>query len=181
MAEAHAFSSVKLVCGIISSRETYFRSAEEHLVRIYGPLDHKSQSFDFNLTDYYEKKMGKNLKREFLSFGRLISPDQLSEIKIRTNALEEEIQKEFQEKLRAVNLDPGYLTRAVLVMATAKDFAHRIPLQKGIYAHLEFLFTKTGIRILEWTYPDYKQEACQKFFLDIRKMYLFQLKRPIQE
>jgi len=177
MAEVRAFHPVKLVCGIISSKVAYFKSAEEHLVRLYGPLDRKSPFFDFDLTDYYEKQMGKNLKREFLSFAELISPEKMSEIKIQTNALEEEIRKEFKEKCRLVNIDPGYLTQASLIMATTKDFSHRIPLQKGIFAHLEFLFSKSGIRALDWTYPDYKKDEYQKFFLEIRKIYLEQIKK----
>ena len=61
-------------------------------------------------------------------------------------------------------------------MATAKDFAHRVPLQHGIYAHLELLFGKKMIRTLDWTYPDYKTEEYQKFFLAVRKIYLEQVK-----
>jgi hypothetical protein len=62
-------------------------------------------------------------------------------------------------------------------MATAKDFAHRVPLQNGIYAHLELLFLKKGIKILSWTYPDYKTELYLSFFLDVRKSYLSQLRQ----
>ncbi len=64
---------------------------------------------------------------------------------------------------RPVNIDPGYLTASALVMATAKDFAHRIPLAGGIYAHLEFLFTRTGVRTLDWTYPDLRREPAQGY------------------
>lgn len=176
MAEPKDFLRVKLICGIISSKEAFFKSAESHLLRLFGPIDKKSPLFDFNLTDYYEKQMGKNLKREFLSFIELISPEKLSEIKIQTNGLEEKIRKEFKENYRIVNLDPGYLTQAALIMATAKDFSHRIPLTKGIYAHLEFLFSKTGIQSLNWTYPDFRKGEYQKFFLEIRKTYLAQIK-----
>jgi hypothetical protein len=75
-----------------------------------------------------------------------------------------------------VNIDPGYLTASAVVMATAKDFAHRIPLGKGIYAHLEFLFTRTGIRTLAWTYPDLRREAAQAYFRSVRDGYLGQLR-----
>ncbi|MFC2166988.1 DUF4416 family protein, partial [Acidobacteriota bacterium] len=54
--------------------------------------------------------------------------------------------------------------------------AHRVPLQHGIYAHLEFLFGKKMIRTLDWTYPDYKAEDYQRFFLGVRKRYMEQLK-----
>jgi hypothetical protein len=78
-----------------------------------------------------------------------------------------------------VNIDPGYLTASALVMATAKDFSHRIPLGQGIYAHLEFLFTRTGVKILDWTYPDFRRRPCQEFFRAVRAIYLTDLRdRP---
>lgn len=175
MAEPKTFPRVKLICGIISSEERFFKKAEEHLVRLYGPLDLSSPFFPFNFTDYYEKQMGKDLKRQFISFMSLISPQTLSEIKIRTNTLEKEIREEMKQNRRAVNIDPGYLTASALIMATAKDFAHRIPLQDGIYAHLELLFGKDVVRTLDWTYPDFKTEQYQKFFLDVRRIYLSQV------
>ncbi len=180
MAEPKLFSQVKLVCGIIASQELYFRRAEEKLVELYGPVDKASPLFDFNFTDYYQDQMGENLQRKFLSFANLISPERLSEIKLQTNRLEEEIRKESQASQRIVNLDPGYLTASALVMATAKDFAHRIPLRDGIYAHLELLFSKKEARVLSWTYPDYKTEGYQKFFMEIRQIYLSQLRASYQ-
>ncbi|MGB9894061.1 MAG: DUF4416 family protein, partial [Candidatus Saccharicenans sp.] len=73
--------------------------------------------------------------------------------------------------------DPGYLTASALIMATTKDFAHRIPLNQGIYAHLEMLFQKKGVKLLEWTYPDFQQSGYQEFFLRVREVYLAQLKQ----
>lgn len=177
MAESRAFPRVKLICGIISSEERFFNKAEEHLVRLYGPLDLSSPFFPFDFTDYYEKQMGKGLKRQFLSFVNLVSPETLSAIKVRTNSLEGEIREEMKQNRRIVNLDPGYLTASALIMATAKDFAHRIPLQEGIYAHLELLFGKNVVRTLDWTYPDYRTDGYQKFFLDVRRVYLSQVQK----
>lgn len=176
MTEAKAFSPVKLICGIISPEERFFEKAEIRLIELCGHVDHRSSLLDFNITDYYEKQMGKNLKRKFLSFEELILPEKLSQIKLRTNELEEEIRREFKENFRVVNLDPGYLTPSALVMATAKDFAHRIPLQHGIYAHLELLFSKKGVKVLDWTYPDFRSEEYQRFFREMRKIYLQQIK-----
>jgi hypothetical protein len=169
------FSAVKLICGIIASEEEFFMRAEESLIEFYGSLDLTSPFFTFDFTDYYEKQMGQNLKRKFLSFGDLISPENLSKIKIQTNGLEEEIKKEFKAAKRIVNLDPGYMTASALIMATAKDFAHRIPLQHGIYAHLELLFGKNDVRMLSWTYPDFETKGYQEFFLKVRRIYLSQV------
>ena len=158
MADPQAFAPVKLICGIMASQERFLLRAEDELVRMYGIFDSQSPLFPFDLTDYYEKQLGKNLKRKFLSFQKLMEPERLSAVKQETNRLEEELREEFQSPHRVVNIDPGYLSQASLIMATAKDFSHRIPLQHGIYAHLEFLFGKKEVRTLEWTYPDFKKK-----------------------
>ena len=177
MAEAKPFPPAKLIVGIISSQDRYFLRVEEGLAALFGPVDRRSPFFPFDITDYYSRQMGKDLRRRFLSFGPLIPPESISEIKLRTNSLEKDFQRTFGGKPRPVNIDPGLLTGAALFMATAKDFAHRVPLQNGIYAHLEFLFTKRAVHFLPWTYPDFRQQGYQEFFLAVRGTYLEQLRR----
>jgi hypothetical protein len=80
-----------------------------------------------------------------LSFSELIQPEKLSAIRIQTNALEQEIKQNLRENLRVVNTNPGILTDSALIIATAKNFAHRNPLASGIYAHLELLGISTAI------------------------------------
>jgi hypothetical protein len=176
MAQPEAFAPVKLVCGVIAGDPSLYERARRLLVERHGPVDIESAAFGFDLTDYYDKEMGPGLTRRFMSFGRLIEPERLADIKVETNGLEERVRVESGKALRAVNLDPGYLTASALVMATAKDFSHRIPLARGIYAHLEFLFTKTDVRSLDWTYPDMRRDGCKRFFLDLRAVYLGQLR-----
>jgi hypothetical protein len=176
MADVKPFTPAKLIVGIISSLDAAIRRTEEAVTASYGPVDLKSAAFLFDQTDYYDKQMGKGLSRLFLGFSRLVPPESLSSIKVYTNALEEEIKKSFARDERIVNIDPGILTGSALIMATAKDFAHRIPLSQGIYAHLELLFSRKAVKLLPWTYPDFKQEGYQKYFLEARQVYLRQLK-----
>jgi len=176
MAEIKPYKPVKLVCGIIFPGEEIRKRAEGNLSEKFGPPDLTSSSFPFNYTDYYQPQMGPTLYRSFISFSRLIQPEELAAIKVWTNRLEDDFRSQFRTPLRPVNLDPGYLSASALVMATAKDFAHRIPIGQGIYAHLELLFTRTGVRLLDWTYPDFKQPGYQDFFLRVREIYLQQLR-----
>ncbi|MCX7973596.1 MAG: DUF4416 family protein [Candidatus Aminicenantes bacterium] len=175
MAEIKPFLPVKLICGLISREIFYFKAAQERLVELFGPIDLESSFYPFNYTNYYNQEMGPNLRRQFLSFAQLIDPSKLSQIKHQTNDLEEKLKKKFNSPGRVVNIDPGIITQAALIMATTKNFAHRIPLQDGIYGHLEFLFRRQAIRTLEWTYPDFRQETYHAFFLEVRKIYLRQL------
>jgi hypothetical protein len=176
MARIRPFHPVKLICGLIASDDIHFDAAEVRLVELFGSLDNRSPRFVFGFTDYYQDEMGPSLRRGFLSFERLIDPERLSDIKVRTNALEDELRNATGGVRRIVNIDPGILTAAALIMATAKDFAHRIPLRHGIYGHLELLFSKNGLRRLDWTYPDFAQEGYKDFFLSVRRTYLAQLK-----
>jgi hypothetical protein len=177
MAEARPFLPVKLIAGVIFSNNDFLEMTAAVLAEAYGPVDRRSPVYPFKLTDYYEKQMGPGLKRIFLSFEQLVSPEKLSPIKLQTNAMEDSVRRNSGEGRRVVNIDPGILTASALIMATTKDFAHRIPLAEGIYGHLEFLFAKGAVKILDWTYPDFRQSGYQTFFLEIRRVYLEQLKQ----
>jgi len=179
MAQPKEFVPVKLVCGVVYKEDGLYAEVKRRLVEEWGRVDSESAAFPFDLTAYYEAEMGSGLVRRFMSFADLVAPETLPERKILAIAIEESIRQERGRPGRPVNIDPGYLSASALVMATAKDFAHRIPLGRGIYAHLEFLFTKTGVRTLEWTYPDLRREPPQVFFRAVREMALRQLRaRP---
>jgi hypothetical protein len=176
MADIGTFRPVKLICGLIAAGGDVFDRTEERLIATFGPVDGRSARFAFDLTDYYESEMGSGLFRGFLSFERLIDPSDVGDIKRASNGLEKAIRDEAGQRGRIVNIDPGYLTSAALIFATTKDFSHRVPLSKGIYAHLELLFQKNGIQRLSWTYPDFRDDRYASFFLGVRRVYLRQLK-----
>jgi len=175
MAQPHDFAPVKLICGVIYKEEGLYGEVRERLAGEWGRVDSESPAFPFDLTDYYEAEMGPRLDRRFMSFEGLVAPESLPERKLRAIEIEESIRREQGRPGRPVNIDPGYLSASALIMATAKDFAHRIPLGRGIYAHLEFLFTRPGVRTLDWTYPDLRRETPQIYFRGVREIYLRQL------
>ena len=154
-----------------------YEEVKTRLSQERGAVDLESPPFAFNLTDYYAAEMGAGLHRRFLSFAELGEPECLPALKLWTNALEERIRTERGLPGRPANIDPGYLTASALVMATTKDFSHRIPLGQGIYAHLEFLFTKGGVKVLDWTYPDFRTAPVQEFFLELRGRFLRAVRR----
>jgi len=177
MAQPKEFMPVKLICGVLYKEEDLYGEVKRRLEAEWGSVDSESPAFPFDLTGYYEDEMGSDLSRRFVSFGTLAPPESLPERKLRTIGIEEALRLERGAAGRPVNIDPGYLTASAVVMATAKDFAHRIPLGRGIYAHLEFLFTRTGVRTLDWTYPDLRREACQAYFRSVRELYLGRLRQ----
>lgn len=165
---------VKLVVGMITSDEKLFNIAESMLSDKFGDIDFYSEVLPFDYTDYYKPEMGENLKRKFISFRDFINPEKLADIKILTNEIERNFLIEGTEK-RLINLDPGYLTAAKLILASTKDHIHRIYLCKGIYAEITLQMQGKSFRPWQWTYPDYRSEEYIRIFNTIRQIYMKQL------
>lgn len=162
---------VKLFCGILGREMRAIESAVDRLEELAGPADYCSLPVRFNFTDYYEAEMGPELLRVFVSFERRIDPGNLREIKIATNSLEEELAHRGTGIIRRrVNLDPGFLSLHSVVLASTKNFQHRIPVGKGIYLEQEMFFTKKEARFLPWTYPDYQSPEYVQIFKQIRQI-----------
>jgi len=164
---------VKVFVGLLTAQLFVLPQVYKLLEEKLGAIDLKSQLLDFNFTKYYEAEMGIELKRQFLGFRNFISPDELVEIKLFTGELEQSLAREGK---RLVNLDPGYLTPAKIVLASTKDFSHRLYLGRGIYGEVTLLFRHKRFEPLPWTYPDYRTEAYQQFFHELRARYMAQLK-----
>ncbi len=164
---------VKLICGLISNDEALFLAAKRLLVKKFGPVDFESERFKFDYTSYYTDELGQDLKRVFFSFKKLFDPSQLDRAKIYSNKIEMFLSRDGKRK---INIDPGYIDLAKLVLASTKDFSHRIYLGRGIYAEITLIYKNGGFKILEWTYPDYRTNEHLKIFSDIRKAYHRQLK-----
>ncbi len=165
----------KLILGIISQETKFFDMARADMERRFGTVDCESEIFAFDQTGYYEKEMGTCLKRKFLSFKKLINADRIAGIKIFTNKLER-ITRESKLSGRKINLDPGYITDAKLVLATTKDYYHRIYLGKGIFGEVTLSFKEGSFRDFPWTYPDYRKLGYINFFNEVRTIYLEQIK-----
>ena len=164
---------VKLILGSIYSSRQSWHQLIPRLEERFGRIDYSSKEMDFDWTDYYYQEMGSPLFRQFLSFEKLIFPEQLVEIKLFTNQLEQET---AQQGRRRVNLDPGYLSLDHLVLATGKPCAHRIYLSQGIWADLHLIYQSGSYQPLPWTYPDYRISALISMFNRLRQVLRFQLK-----
>lgn len=104
-------------------------------------------------------------------------PDEIAAIKIKTNALEEAIASEEKYVVaRPVNIDPGYINESRLILASTKDFSHRIYLRDGIYAEVTLDYRQGKYESFPWTFPDYKSSEYQEFFLLVRGHYVKKLK-----
>jgi hypothetical protein len=136
-----------------------------------SPVDFLSEEFPFTETQYYNEEMGEGLIRRYVSAEKLIDPDQLPHWKHLTNLWEDQ---HSVDGCRAINIDPGYLTAANLVLASTKPFSHRLYLGRGIYGEVTMLYMHGEYIKLPWTYPDYLNH--QDAIKQIRHLYMAQRK-----
>jgi hypothetical protein len=159
------------IAAVFSRHAELFGLTQATLRNAWGPISLASDPFPFDYTTYYDREMGANLQKCFWAFD-LAEPADLADWKIQTNALELELSQrltshEFQEA-RPLNIDPGYVTEAKLVLATTKDRDHRIYLRDGIFAEVTLYFHKGEWRTRPWTYPDYSDSRNIPFFEQCR-------------
>ena len=117
--------------------------------------------------------MGRFLYRRMVSFDELIPPEFLPDAKLLTNLVEEQFSSDGRRK---VNIDPGYLSPAHLILATGKGYTYRPYLRGGIYADLALIFTDGAFSALSWTYPDYAGQEVMAALIKIRNKYMISLK-----
>lgn len=159
---------VLLLAGLLFRDADIDEQARKLMTAAWGPVLAESETFDFTHTDYYEKEMGGGLKRKFIAFSELINPVELPEIKIASNRMEEELSAAGK---RRINIDPGYLDMAKLVLASTKDFSHRLFLGGNIFGEVTLRFIKGRFQPLEWTYPDYQEPQPLDFLKHARQLY----------
>ena len=173
MGDIHDPTPVTLLIAVVSRYAPALEWARESASRLYGPISLTSAPFEFTETDYYAATMGTDLKKQFLTFERPIDPGELAHIKRQTNTLEREYAALGKHpESRPLNLDPGYITAAKLVLASTKDHAHRIYLRDGIYAEVTLNYRHRRWQPMDWTYPDYRREDFQQFFTQCRERVL---------
>ena len=158
----------KLVIGLFVKDKSLHFPVARSLADEFGPPDIISPWLDFNFTTYYENETGAPLFRRMFSFENMTSQKSLAGIKLATNVIE----KQYVEGgKRRVNIDPGYMTSERFVLATGKNYTHRIYMDKGIFADLTLVYQNGAFCKLPWTYPDYFEKNMLLFLEKVRNKY----------
>ena len=135
-------------------------------------MDSVSAAFVFDQTAYYERTMGRDLRKRFFAFRDLVAPENLPAIKLHANALEAELAGTGSHpEPRPLNLDPGLLTLGKFLLATTKDQAHRLYLRDGIFAEVTLRYHAGAWEPWPWTYADYREPAVRAFLEEAREYY----------
>jgi hypothetical protein len=165
--------AVKPVAALILARRDLAAPVLRRLTAYWGPVDLVSPLWPFTATAYYAREMGEGLWRCLAAFLHLAGPGHLAPGKIFTNDLERRFSVGGR---RLVNIDPGYVAKERLVLATGKNYAHRLYLGQGIYGDLTLLAGAGGFQALPWSYPDFAGGPLPNLLNVVRRKYLWQLK-----
>jgi hypothetical protein len=171
MGHPHSHSPVLLLLAAFSRYDAALDWARQKAIEDLGLIEMESPRFAFAETHYYDATMGPELKKTFFTFQRPFDPAELVEVKLQSNRWEEEYAAAARHaEPRPLNLDPGYLTLAKLVLASTKDFAHRIYLSRGIFAEVTLQYKHRRWQHHEYTFPDYRRADYQEFFTECREI-----------
>jgi hypothetical protein len=159
-------TSVIPIAGILYRPDFSVDAALNQLAEVIGPIVMHTSPQPFTHTVYYGKEMGEGLLRQWYAFDRLVDPARLASLKLKSNEIELQYSNEKGE--RSINIDPGLITLNNLILASTKNYSHRIYLGQGIYAEVTLLYRDKLFHALEWTYPDYREAAALEFFNEVR-------------
>jgi hypothetical protein len=178
MADIRQPIPVKLFVGMISREPSLFDECAELLSSEFGPLDLRAPIVAWDQTEYYRQEMGTGLLRTFVFFERLLDPEQLAPVKNMTNLIEKRLSHATSGN-RRINIDPGYITEAKVVLASTKDFSHRVYIGQHIYAEVTLTFREQGRTFvaLGHTYPDFRRRDMIELFNGARGLLRAALKK----
>jgi len=165
------------IVAVFSRHAAALEWARAQCTAAWGEAAVVSEVFQFDFTSYYEKSMGAGLLKQLAAFAPLMNPEDLAASKLAANSWEEAYADSAgYEEPRPVNIDPGYISQAKLVLATTKDRDHRIYLRDGIYAEVTLHFRAGDWQPHPWTYADYQTPHYAAFFTRCRNYLREQLR-----
>jgi len=166
----HAPLPAKLVVSVLSADlTTAWLPTVAALEDRFGPAELASPAMPFVHTAYYNDELGTPIARRLLVFARLLPQEGLGPAKCFTNTLEDALAR--PDGRRLVNLDPGLVTCERFVLATGKNYTHRIYLGQGIFGDLTLVFQAGSWQTLPWTFPDYAAPDMLARLTDVRSRY----------
>ncbi len=166
MGTPHPPEASLLFISLLFSRRDVYDSVSLVLLSRFGDTLLNSDACLWNHTHYYDDELGVPIFRKLLFFREKFDPLCLPDVKLETNDLE--AAHAVQGK-RRINIDPGYLMRSRVVLASAKDYSHRIYLGKGIYGEVALYYQGNHFNPLPYTYQDYRNPQTAELFEQARK------------
>lgn len=138
---------------------------EKFLISEFGPILNQSEIKYFDFTKYYDKEMGPNIQRYYLSFNFLVHPSNYYLYKLKMISFEN---KHRIKNQRQFNLDVGFVELDKFILLSTKPATYRIYLSDGIYAQSTYFYKDNTYQFWPWTYADYQTRLAIDFFNNVR-------------
>jgi hypothetical protein len=167
MGEIKTPEPVLLFVSTLYCSEDRFNNSKKTLEKHFGDILFISPSLPWDYSSYYKDEIGWPLFRQFIFFKNLIDPGLLVDIKLKSNEIESTLSGDSK---RCINLDPGYLTLSKVVLASTKNYAHRLYLGKGIYGEITLIYRDDTYHPHLYTYRDYQDKTHIDIFINARAM-----------
>jgi hypothetical protein len=168
MSKPFEHKPVPFFVGIIASCAEVWEEVRPKLAEI-GAIDFYSDKLRFDdFTDYYRPEMGGELLRFWAAFDAYHPVEKLVDFKLLALELENAYSTGDN---RSINIDPGYMTEAKVILASFKDFSHRIYLSRSVFADMQLIYRDGRWSAYPWTFADYKSSVAQAFFCRLRGKY----------
>lgn len=172
MARMQEPSQGRLIVSIIHSSLDALADALSGLEKRFGLVQFETIDTPCSEAEIYFEEMGENLQRRFFSFERPLSRNTLPTIKSICGKVESQFADRVDDYyFRTVNIDPGILVPANLVMASYREYNHRIYLEDGVFAELALVWSKGQFVRLPWTNMDFCQGEAIEFFIRVRDSF----------
>jgi len=158
-------SPAKFFFALACGREEYLPEVEKRLISPAGALEFRSELYRFSdFSSYYDSETGGEVWKYLAGAEGVLSPEEIVRIKRVVEGIQERFLFESDGTVcRQVNIDPGYINGWQVVLASVKNFTHRIYLGRGVYAETTLLYQKGAFQSLPWTYADYASRPVQEF------------------
>jgi hypothetical protein len=158
-----------LFVGTLYQDEQYLSIAKKKLIDFFGEMIMESPSLEWNYSHYYRDELGWPIKRTFLFFKNIMNPETLADMKLITNDIEHQLSSNGR---RTINIDPGYVTLSKVVLASTKNYSHRIYVGKGIYAEVTLVYRDGRYNSHVFTYKDYASNTYTELFAQARRFLM---------
>ena len=180
MGAIHSPNPVLPITAVFTRHDSAVAWVRERIRQAWGEIVLASMPVPFCQTHYYDAEMGENLTKYLFAMSPTMDPARLVEMKHQANAWEEEfadLSRETLPEARPLNVDPGYIDLGKLVLASTKDYAHRIYMDRGIYAEITLFFRHGKWESHPWTFPDYGSGIYDDFLNGCREILFRERKK----
>jgi hypothetical protein len=172
MARIQKPTAGRLIVSYIYASVDALAESLSKLERVFGPVQFETMDIPCAAAQKYSEEMGHNLQRRFFSFENPVPRDSLPSLKRSCSKIEPSFADDVAGTLfRTVNIDPGILTPDNLIMASYREFNHRIYLGDGVFSDIQLIYSLGKFTRLPWTNPDFCHEEAIDFFQRVRATF----------